>query len=223
MAILLYCLTLADGPSLSIAAGAVGREVRPMELRSLRLYLEEITDSDFSLAGTDSLRKATSQFNQVLRQISAESTPMAFPFPTVVESRETAERLIADRESSYHSALLRLAGNVQYEIVATWEEGQQADTAAPVRGAEYLRRHQLDMNRVAGLDAKLRSVTADSVREWRKRQERKSHRWFALVARDQQDRFLSALRNAGPSEGVRLRLSGPWPPSEFFDFADGSG
>ncbi len=35
------------------------------------------------------------------------------------------------------------------------------------------------------------------------------------MPRDCRERFLASLRSAGGSEGVRLRLSGPWPPSEF--------
>jgi len=30
-----------------------------------------------------------------------------------------------------------------------------------------------------------------------------------------EENVIAALRSAGPSEGVRLRLSGPWPPGEF--------
>jgi len=104
---------------------------------------------------------------------------------------------------------------LQYEIVATWADEQQGDTAKPVSGREYLMRRQQAAGRVAAVENKLKSVTGDAVREWRARQERKTHRWFALVGRDCRDRFLASLRSAGGSEGVRLRLSGPWPPSEF--------
>ena len=104
---------------------------------------------------------------------------------------------------------------LQYEIIATWADDQQADLAAPVSGREYLKRRQQAAGRIAAVENKLKSVTADSVREWRSRQDRKTHRWFALVGRECRERFIAALRSAGGSEGVRLRLSGPWPPSEF--------
>jgi hypothetical protein len=111
--------------------------------------------------------------------------------------------------------LARIEDAVQYEIVASWATDEQADLATPVRGREYLKRRQESAGRIAAVNSKLKSVTADSVREWRERQERKTHRWFALVPRDRGERFIALLRSAGPSEGVRLRLSGPRPPSEF--------
>ncbi len=104
---------------------------------------------------------------------------------------------------------------MQYEIVGSWAADEHADLATPVKGSEYVkRRHQAEA-RIAAIDSKLRTVTADVVKEWRSRQERKTHRWFALVPRDGREPFIAALKRAGPSEGVRLRLSGPWPPIEF--------
>jgi hypothetical protein len=104
---------------------------------------------------------------------------------------------------------------VQYEVIATWSDEPSPDSAAPISGREYLKRRQQAGERIAAVENKLKRVAAESVREWRGRQERKSYRWFALVPRECRERFLSSLRGAGGSEGVRLRLSGPWPPSEF--------
>ena len=86
---------------------------------------------------------------------------------------------------------------MQYEIVGTWTDEQLTDTSAPVSGREYLKRRQEAPGRVAAVESKLKSVTADSVREWRGRQERKTYRWFALVPRECRERFLH--RCAGPA------------------------
>ncbi len=125
------------------------------------------------------------------------------------------EELLGGERELYRAALERIGDAVQYEIVASWAADEQADLAKPVRGREYVKRRQESASRVAAVDSKLKSVTGDSVREWRSRQERKTHRWFALVLRKDRERFVTSLRSAGPSEGVRLRLSGPWPPREF--------
>ncbi len=163
----------------------------------------------------DSLKKAALQFHQVLRDILAATTPIPFRFPTLLESAEAFEQHLAPEQESYRQALERIDNAVQYEIVGTWADEQQADLATPVSGREYLKRRQEALGRVAAVENKLKSVTADSVREWRTRQERKNHRWFALVRRNDRERFIASLRTAGASQGVRLRLSGPWPPSEF--------
>ena len=145
----------------------------------------------------------------------AVTTPIPFRFPTLLESEDVLEQHLAAEQELYRAALERTADAVQYEIVGTWAGEEQADLATPVSGREYLKRRQDAAGRVAAVEQKLKSVTADSVREWRSRQERKTHRWFALVPRASRERFVASLRGAGPSEGVRLRLSGPWPPSEF--------
>jgi hypothetical protein len=161
------------------------------------------------------MKEAALQFHQVLREILAGTTPIPFRFPTLVESSDTLEQQLASEQEMYREALARVDGAVQYEIVATWPDEQQSDSATPVSGREYLKRRQQAAGRIAAVENKLKSVGADTVREWRGRAERKNYRWFALVPRDGRERFLSALRTAGGSEGVRLRLSGPWPPSEF--------
>ena len=120
----------------------------------------------------------------------------------------------------YHAALEKVGDAVQYEIIASWAADEQADLATPVSGREYLKRRQEAAGRTAAVDSKLKSVTADSVKEWRQRQERRTQHWFALVPRKERDRFVASLRSARPSEGVRLRLSGPWPPNEFMAEAE---
>jgi hypothetical protein len=123
--------------------------------------------------------------------------------------------VIAEERNHLEEALIRLAGTVQYDLTATWESEVQQDLAAPVSGREYLKRRQEAEARVGAIDTKLRTVTAECVREWRSPRDFRKHVWRALVPRSERERFIAALRSAGPSQGVRLRLSGPWPPSEF--------
>jgi hypothetical protein len=127
---------------------------------------------------------------------------------------ESLDKLIAGERTNYEAALTRLAGTMEYQLTATWTADAETDLATPVSGREYVKRRQGAEARIAALDSKLKRITDGIVREWRSRQDRRNHLWFALVPRTEGDRFLSALRNAGSSEDVRLRLSGPWPPSE---------
>ncbi len=211
---LLYCVT-QPSPAVSVAAGVSEAEVMSRELLGVRVYWSDIGDPDAMSGEPASLKKAALQFQQVLREILAATTPIPFRFPTLLESSEVFEQHLAPEQESYRQALERIGNAVQYEILGTWAEEQQADLATPVSGREYLKRRQEALGRVAAVESKLKSVTADSVREWRARQERKNHRWYALVPRDNRERFIASLRGAGGSQGVRLRLSGPWPPSEF--------
>ncbi len=214
MAWLLYCVT-STAETVSLGAGVCDSAVHSQELLGLRVHYSDIENVEACLGNAESLKKAALQFHQMLRDMLSVTTPIPFRFPTLVEGEEAlVKHLEADAEG-YRAALERLRDVVQYEIVGSWTADAEADLATPVSGREYLKRRQEASGRIAAVDTKLRAVAADSVREWRARQERRSHRWFALVPRANRDRFIASLRGAGASEGVRLRLTGPWPPSEF--------
>ena len=214
MACLLYCVTHPT-PEAKVASGVCEAPVQSRELLGVRLYWSNLDDPETCLGAAESLKKAAVQFHQVLREVLTVTTPIPFRFPTLLERDDAFEEHLSAEQGLYHDALARVGNSLQYEIVGTWTDDQEADFSKPVTGKEYLQRRQQASGRIAAVESKLKSVTADSVREWRGRQERKTHRWFALVSRENREKFLAALRTAGGSEGIRLRLSGPWPPSEF--------
>jgi hypothetical protein len=214
MPTLLYCVTQPNA-EVKVTAGVCDAAVQSREMLGARLYWSPIDNPEACLGTAESLKAAALQFHQVLREVLTVTTPIPFRFPTMLESEEGFEKHLADEQEMYREALARLENTLQYEIVGTWTDEQEADFAKPVTGREYLQRRQQATGRVAAVESKLKTVTAESVREWRGRQERKTHRWFALVPRENRERFLTLLRTAGGSEGIRLRLSGPWPPSEF--------
>jgi hypothetical protein len=214
MPCLLYCVT-PPKPVVKIGRGVCETEVQSREMLGVQVYWSEIADAEACLGSAESLKKAALQFHQVLREILISATPIPFRFPTLLESEEAIEKQLAEGQELYRDALERIGNAVQYEVVGSWAENEQLDLATPVSGREYLKRRSQATGRIAAIDSKLKNITAGLVREWRTRQERKSHRWFALVPRESRDRFIASLRSTGPSEGVRLRLSGPWPPAEF--------
>jgi hypothetical protein len=222
MPCLLYCVTQPN-QTVNVASGVCEGAVQSREMLGVQVYWSEIADPEECLGTAESLKKAALQFHQVLREILAAATPIPFRFPTLLESEEGMEQYLADEQELYRAALERIGDAVQYEVVGSWAADEQADLATPVSGREYLKRRSQATERIAAIDSKLKSVTTGSVREWRARQERKNHRWFALVPRESRDRFVASLRSAGPSEGVRLRLSGPWPPAEFVTPRDEHG
>ena len=186
------------------------------EAQTLRIYWSEVANPETLLEGPARVA-AEQKFRQVLREIVLRASAISFPFPAVVPGVEAIDAVIAEHREYYVNALERLADFVQYELTATWANEEKSDLATPVRGREYLKRRQESDSRVAAIDAKLKAVTGDIVRDWRSRQDRRKHLWYALVHRDDRERFIAALRSAGPSEGVRLRLGGPWPPNEFLE------
>ncbi len=215
MPCLLYCLTRADSEVIATPVGVCDQTIQSHESSGLRVYWSEIADPETALADGPARKNAELKFRQVLREVVTHFTPIAFPFPVVLTDLEAVEKYVTEERGVYEDALTRLADAVQYEMIASWTADDQADLATPVSGREYLKRRQEAEERIAAIDNKLKSVTSGIVCEWRARQDRRKHHWFALVPRQDRESFIAALRSAGPSEGVRLRLSGPWPPSEF--------
>jgi Gas vesicle synthesis protein GvpL/GvpF len=214
MPCLLYCVTQPN-QSVTVVAGVGDTAVQSREMLGVRVYWSNLDNPEVVMGEAELVKKAAVQFHQVLREILAVTTPIPFRFPTLLESDEVLEKHLAAEQELYRVALERTSDAVQYEVVGTWTTEEQADLATPVSGREYLKRRQEATGRIAAVENKLKSVTTDSVREWRGRRERKTHRWFALVPRGNRERFIASLRSAGSSEGIKLRLSGPWPPSEF--------
>lgn len=178
------------------------------------MYWSEVANPETLLEGA-TRKAADAKFRQVLRDVINVATVISFPFPAVVENPDAITALLAEQRDTYVEALTRLAGMIQYELTATWAEEEAADLAKPVSGAEYQKRREQAEVRVSAIDNKLRTVTAGIVHDWRMRQERRNRIWTALMARSDREKFIAALRGAGPSEGVRLRLSGPWSPDAF--------
>jgi Gas vesicle synthesis protein GvpL/GvpF len=211
---LLYCVTLSNPETISGITGVSDQVVFVHDSGSLRVYWSEIANPE-TLDEPKVRRHSEQRYQQVLREVVARTTAVALPFTAVVPDLESIDKVMADERGVYEEALVRLADTVQYELTATWAAEEQTDLATPVSGREYLKRRQEAEARVAAIDTKLKTVTAGVVHEWRSRQDRRRHLWFALIAKDDRERLIAALRSAGPSEGVRLRLSGPWPPNEF--------
>ncbi len=218
---LLYCVSPANLDPIANLIGVGGQTILTHDTGKLRIYWSAISEGE-ALFEAAARKTAELKFRSVLREVVSHTTPIAFPFPSVALNLESVDTLVEEQREYFIDTLKRLADTVQYELTATWADEEQADLATPVKGSEYLERRLKSEARIAAIDAKLKAVTEGIVREWRQHQERRAYLWFALIARADRDRFAAALRSAGPSEGVRLRLSGPWPPTEFTKSGEGA-
>ena len=215
MACLLYCVARIDTEVIPNILGVGDEQVCAREPAGLRVYWSDLADPETALAEGAAWKKAELKYQQVLREMVVHFTPVPIAFPAVLGDVEAIEKYFAEEREYFEEAVGRLGDAVQYELTASWTAEEQADLATPVSGREYVKRRQEAAGRVAAVDAKLKTVTEGCVREWRAQQERRQYRWYALVPRAERERFVGMLRSAGPSEGVRLRLSGPWPPGNF--------
>jgi hypothetical protein len=219
LACILYCATLTCEEPVANLSGIAEQPVIQYEFLDLRVYWSEVVTPDALVEGPS--RKAAEQrYRQVLRDVISHATALSFAYPALVADMEEMKKLLSESRERYREALTRLAGSVQYELTATWSDSAGSDLATPVSGKEYLKRRQESEARVAAIDIKLRAVTSGVVLDWRTRRDRRNHLWYALMPRDARDQFIATLRSAGPSQGVRLKLSGPWPPDDFANLND---
>src|SRR5271166_6637370 len=124
MACILYCVTQPK-ETVSVASGVCESDVQSRVLSGLHVYWSEIANPETCLGEPESLKKAALQFQQVLRKILAVTTPIAFLFPTLLESAEMLEEFIAADQEAYREALGRIGDAVQYEITASWAVDEQ--------------------------------------------------------------------------------------------------
>src|SRR5271157_356538 len=104
---LLYCVT-QPSPTVRVAAGVSEAAVSSRELLGVRVYWSDFADLEAVLGEPESLKKAAAQFQQVLREILAATTPIPFRFPTLLESAEVFEQHLAPEQASYREALERI-------------------------------------------------------------------------------------------------------------------
>src|ERR1035441_5542076 len=120
MPCLLYCVTHLDSEVSTNIAGVFDEAVRVQDYSGLRIYWSEIGDPETTLAEGTAKKNAELKYQQVLRQIVAQITPIAFPFPVVLTDLEAVEKYVADERGYYDEALSRLGDAVQYEMIASW-------------------------------------------------------------------------------------------------------
>lgn len=206
MALLLYCVLAADAhPSLP-KTGVAERAVQELERDALRYWYTEIAAAD--LRGLDVRREAVA-FHKVIQAAFEQAAVIPFRFGETVES--LAE--LADREPALHRELERLRDVVQMELRLS----PAAGAAASMSGTEYLRARQAAIHAVSEAASTAREATADLTREWRQRGTRTGIRCYALVPRSAIDGFRARIRDAAFEADVQVRVSGPWPATEFLE------
>lgn len=216
MACFLYCITPNQAEPISGLSGVAELPLCFYDALDMRVYWSEVANPETLLEPAVRV-SAEQKFRQVLKEVAVRETALSFPFPALVTDIEAISALVSEHREYYASAFYRLTDTVEYQLTAAWSDEENSDRATPVSGREYLKRRQESEARIAAIDSKLKTVAGGIVRDWRSRHDRRKHVWYALIHREDRERFVAALRSAGPSEGVRLRLGGPWPPNEFVE------
>jgi hypothetical protein len=188
-----------------------GIPVDRMEGHGLAAFVSRSVDSNVWLRAP--LRASALEFHRVLMELFELAAMIPFRFPTIFERDEELWVHLCDRACEYDSQLGKIGNSVQMEIRVMRPNVPDASAS----GADYLRERQKHLQTFKEFGAQLHSAVAGMVTDWNDRSLRDGQRYFALVERTKVHEFEQVLRGVKVPEGLNVRVSGPWPVSEFLE------
>jgi hypothetical protein len=209
MAILLYCIAAQDASMSAPVTGVAGLPVTRTVRAGLTVFTSHHPDSQIWLR--QQLRVAALEFHHVLHRIFESTVIIPFRYPTVFTGEEDLNQSIAANVPAYLDFLRRFAELVQMEIHVT------AVTQSAASGTDFLKQRQESGLQIAQFLTEARAKLSAVAGDWRERASGRSTRAFILVKRADLFAFEAALRGATLPDGIQVRVSGPWPVSEFME------
>ena len=167
------------------------------------------------------LPDSVKQFHAVLRQVFANQAILPFRFPTILADENEARDHLRKEAAPYAAQLLRFADDAQMEVVITDRIGGESNGRSR-SGTEYLREKQKREERLRLAADAIRKPSAEFAGDWSQRHTRGGLRLFALVKRDTVPRFLDRIRTFSVPPGLEVRVTGPWPVTEFAEMKQDS-
>lgn len=211
MGILLYCIAKSDVPANDSLSGVAGDPVVRVEVGGLTAFTSHNADSAAWLQSR--LRASALEFHHVLSEVFKSAAIVPFRFPTIFESEKELTQHLQERSSGYKALLEKFSAVVQMEIRVT----SPAPKARSGSGAQYLKDRKTTMLELEKFEADLRTVLFPILKDWRHRLSKEGTRAFVLVDRHRVAEFGSIMQHAPVPEGLKVRVSGPWPVSEFIE------
>ena len=142
-------------------------------------------------------------------------------FGTVARDQSDLVSMIGDREQSMRRRLRAVRHRAQMTVRMVIASGSPVpdpqppvpDPRSPARGRLYLEARQQAQHMPAFLP--LRYAVRRWIRDERQESRGKVASVYHLIPRGAADRYRSVLEQAARDAGVRLTVSGPWPPYAF--------
>lgn len=213
MPILAYCMI---DPAYSLrmpGAGVSGACVELKEASGLGCLFSRVGEANLTSGGR--ARDEALAFHRVLQDIFAQTAILPFRFPTIVAGETELLAHIEEHAADYRNALARLRHMVQMDVRITRDSAAQPKAPLNSSGAEYLRARLGEQHAMQSAAESLRQQTASLIQDWRERSSGSALRCFMLVHRGSMPGLQDALRGFRLAPGLQMRVSGPWPASEF--------
>lgn len=120
---------------------------------------------------------------------------------------------MSEQSAEYNSILTKFRDFVQMELRITAANiGTLADS-----GTDYLRRRQQSIGAAKRFSDDIQQTRVVVATEWRRHPLKDGFRVFALVNRNAIGKFEDSMRARPVPEQINVRVSGPWPVTEFIE------
>jgi len=211
MAILLYCIANRDVQVRTLLTGVAGDPVVRAEIGPLATFTSHNADSAVWLRSE--LKASAIEFHRVLSEVFKSAAIIPFRFPTMFENEEQLSKRLQERSSEYTALLEKFHDRVQMEIRLT----NPALKAPPDSGTQYLKQRQNSTRMIEKFTGELRAILSTLSQDWRERQSKDGLRAFVLIERSRAAEFRKIMLNASVPDRLNVRISGPWPVTEFIE------
>ncbi len=216
MPILAYCVSLAydylDAPT----EGVGGAMIYELEDLGLRAWYSEVEEHTF--AGAENVTKAALEFHRFVSAAFKAGTVLPFRFPTILEGSDELRTHLEERATWYTNSLRRSERLAQFEarIIA-----KSAPLPEAQSGTEYLEaRKRLREQTTQAVNGIVQGLD-DYLREHHVKDTQQGTRVYLLVERARLADFRNATGQIAIPPGFEVRLTGPWPPTEFVPTHEG--
>jgi len=216
MSLLLYCVTEESAAAPILGAGVAGSRVEPREQSGLRVFLSQGPTPEVWTQAP--LPRAAREFHRVLQELFSTAAILPFRFPTILDNEDHLATHMAEHSGEYKSALQEFRTSVQMEVLVTYS-GAGAQTPTDISGTEYLSRRKNYGDELKRFVSVLSSAV-DSAKKWRYRSLNNGVRCIALLEREDVAAFNCGMRGIGVPGTLSVRVSGPWPVTEFLNASE---
>ena len=213
MSILLYCIA-DQSASFDIGPGVAGLPVLHCRQADLVALFSHDTPAESWTSG--SLKQSAREFHAVLHRAFAAHAIVPFRFPTLMRDEDELATHLRENAAEYSAQLKKFEDSVQMETSITHPE-PALPASPPASGAEYLRGRQQRLDELQAVAKQIQEHAGDTVQSWRDRPASNRLRLFALVPRDSVTAFHERLKKFLITRNLTVRVSGPWPVTEFLE------
>jgi Gas vesicle synthesis protein GvpL/GvpF len=214
MPVLLYGIIESGSEVLTLQPGVAGATIQTTGRSDLQCFYSH----NSTLPGS-APREAVLEFHRVVQAIFSARDMIPFRFPTLMADEAELASQLQEHAAEYHLWLARVRGRVQMEIRIHYRDdgpGSRKEAGGAVSGTEYLRFRQARQAKLDAAAGVLKGAVLGHTTGWRQRGSSDHLRCFALVGRDSVAQFQRSLASTEIPADLIARVSGPWPPTEFF-------